>query len=372
MNKFNNPLVLGIDQNTPSSQMSLPERLSFFGQNTGNFLFGEALFQIVDNAQRAAYHFGIREIEKADVVVIAAANWINAYSDFGNLATRLKSFGKPVILVGIGIQVSGTREPQVTDGTRALLDLAAETSAMISTRGYLTEEALKGWGYNNVMATGCPSLLLSDGYFMGHAFRPEPTPENTVLMSTRHLLNQTSPDQCEIYRIAYQNGVDMLMQSEIADMYFIKNTPRDPSIIAKANSALTKCYGDPSVENIRAYLIEHGKVFFHAKPWKSYLQSKEYVIGTRIHGTIAAILSGRRGVLLNHDPRTAELADIMGIPTASIDHLNPASFEKMAEMIMSTDFDLTRRNFSAYYARFREFFRKNGIEMRKPVNRFGE
>lgn len=372
MTKFNSPLVLGINQNAPSSEMDLSARLSFYGNNTGNLLFGEALFQVVDHSQRAAYHYGTREIEQADVVVIAAANWINAHSDFGNLAERLKTFGKPVVLVGIGIQVSGSQRPQITAGTRALLDLAAETSAMISTRGHQTEEVLRGWGYNNIMATGCPSLLLSDGRFMSHVLQPEPTPENTVLMSTRHLMNKTTPDQRDIYRLAYQSGADILMQSELADMYFIENTARDPSIVPNANHVLTSCYGEPDITKIRKYLTEHGKVFFHAKPWRSYLQGKEYVIGTRIHGTIAAILSGQRAVLLNHDPRTAELADIMGIPTASIDRLNPVSFEKIAEIIKATDFDLTRRNFPTYYGRFQDFFQMNGISMRSPLVRFGE
>lgn len=352
--------------------MSLPERLSFYGQNTGNFLFAESLCQVVDGARFGSYHFKPSDIKDADVVVVAAANWINSHSDFGNFAARLRSFGKPVILVGIGIQVEGSQKPEITPGTRDLLDLAAETSALISVRGYETEKVLNHWGYNNVIATGCPSLLLANGVFASHAFKPTPTSENTVLMGTRHLMNTTSFEQESLYRLAYSSRADILMQSELADMYFIENIARDHDVAEKANAVLTKTYNDPDVNNIRNYLYRHGKVFFQAKSWRKYLQGKEYVIGTRIHGTIAAILSGTRGILLTHDQRTVELASIMGIPSYSISDFFPSSFERISEMISETDFGATCRRFSHYHKNFEEFFQSNGVLLRSPLRRFGE
>lgn len=372
LENYKQPLVLGINQDTPSAHMSLPERLSFYGQNTGNLLFAESLYQVVDNARPGSYHFKPAEIENADVVIVAAANWINAHSDFGSFAARLRSFGKPVVLVGIGIQVEGSESPEITVGTRNLLDLAAETSNLISVRGYETKKVLKDWGYNNVVATGCPSLLLSNGQFACHALTPAATSENTVMMGTRHLLNQTSPEQEEIYRLAYHNGVDILMQSELADMYFIENMPREHDVVAKANKVLTRTYGDSNINNIRNYLYRQGKVFFHARDWRKYLQGKEYVVGTRIHGTIATILSGRRGILLTHDQRTVELADIMGIPSCPISEFSPASLARVSEMIAHTDFSVTCRQFLQYYTRFKEFFQSNGVLLRSPPRRFGE
>jgi polysaccharide pyruvyl transferase WcaK-like protein len=364
--------VLGIDQDAPYAQKQLQERLASFGNNTGNLLFAEALYQVVDNAERATYHCRKPQINASDVIVIAAANWINAHSDFGALAERLKAFGKPVVLVGIGIQAAEGEKPQVTPGTRSLLDLAAETSGMISVRGHRSAEALERWGYANVMATGCPSLLLAGGEFAAHPEKPLPTAANTVLMGTRHLFRPASAGQNAIYRFAYRNGIDMIMQSELADMYFTEDVPRDTMTAVMANPALIASYGDSSIDSIRRYLRRQGKTFFHARAWRSYLQGKEYVIGTRIHGTIAAILSGSRGILLNHDPRTAELAEIMGIPTAPLGDLEELDFNRLAKLVDAADFDLTRRIFPAYHDRFREFFALNGLTLRSPVVRFGE
>jgi Polysaccharide pyruvyl transferase len=368
---YTRPLVLGINQDAPTADQPLDERLALYGQNTGNLLFGEALFQVVENGHRTSYHFRNPEIAAADCVVIAAANWINPHGDFGPLAERLRKSGKPVVIVGIGIQAAEGEEPQVSAGTRQLIDLAAETSALISTRGHRTAEVLRSWGYDNVMATGCPSLLLAGGRFTAHTETPPPDARNTVIMGTRHLFRPTSAGQNELYRFAYRNGVDMIMQSELADMYFINDVPRDTVTTVKANPVLAACYGDTGIDEIRRYLRQHGKVFFHARDWAAYLRGKEYVIGTRIHGTIAAILSGARGILLNHDARTAELAEIMGIPTARFDDLDRLDFDRLGQLVAEADFDQTRRIYPEYLARFRDFFARNGLALRTPVTRFG-
>lgn len=373
LTSYSRPIVLGINQDAPNAHRPLAERLDFLGKNTGNLLFGEALYQVVGNARRASYHYTPKEAESADVAVIAAANWINPHSDFGDFARRLRSFGLPVVLVGIGLQVSASDPgPRVTDGTRQLLDLAAETSAMISVRGERTAQALRDWGYGNVMATGCPSLLLSGGRFATHGARPEPTPANTVLMGTRHLTATASASQNAIYRLAYRTGTDLLLQSELADMYFATDVSRGADVVDAANRALRLSYDEPDIPRIRRYLLEHGKVFFHARDWKSYLLGKEYVIGTRIHGTIAAILSGRRGLLLHHDVRTAELAKVMGIPAAPLEDVGAGGFDRLAELVAAADFDLTRRIFATYFEGFRRFFALNGIPLREPARGFGE
>ena len=372
MSLYSSPLVLGIDQHLPTSSEALDVRLDRYGKNTGNLLFGEALFQTVANARRSSYHFKVAHADAADVIVIAAANWINQYSDFGGLAERLRKTGKPVVIVGIGLQVSDDNpEPMITDGTRALIDLAAETSGMISTRGEMTEQALRQWGYDNVMTTGCPSLLLSDGRFTSHYFHPAPTPENTVLMGTRHGNDPTSSDQNEIYRLAYQTRSDLLLQSELADMYLALNMPRDEHVRAASNYALARSYHDQDIGNIRIYLAKHGKAFFNAREWRDYVQTKEYVIGTRIHGTIAAILSGRRGILLNHDTRTVELAETMGIPTIAINDLMPFSYDKLAAAVDAVDFDLTHRTFPHYFSKFQEFFAANLLPFSRATAGFG-
>jgi hypothetical protein len=64
--------------------------LSSLGNNTGNLFFSEALFRIIKNARSAGYGFSDEDLDGRDCIVISAANWLNPYEDFGNLAERLE------------------------------------------------------------------------------------------------------------------------------------------------------------------------------------------------------------------------------------------------------------------------------------------
>ncbi len=48
--------------------------------------------------------------------------------------------------------------------------------------------------------------------------------------------------------------------------------------------------------------------------WSTLVRSADIVLGTRMHGTIMALLSGTPALLFYHDERTRELAEFRGLP----------------------------------------------------------
>ncbi|MEU2616534.1 polysaccharide pyruvyl transferase family protein, partial [Micromonospora sp. NPDC007271] len=56
------------------------------------------------------------------------------------------------------------------------------------------------------------------------------------------------------------------------------------------------------------------RMFVDPWTWMEYLSGFEFAFGTRIHGTITALLAGTPGYLFAHDSRTLELARYFGIP----------------------------------------------------------
>jgi hypothetical protein len=63
-------------------------------------------------------------------------------------------------------------------------------------------------------------------------------------------------------------------------------------------------------------LIRDNRVRFCLDPttWMDYLETFDFSFGTRIHGTVAALLAGTPALLLAHDSRTLELANYHDIP----------------------------------------------------------
>ena len=58
----------------------------------------------------------------------------------------------------------------------------------------------------------------------------------------------------------------------------------------------------------------HGKVFFDVSDWMDYYKGFDFVIGTRIHGTMLALQAGTPALCIAHDSRTLELCQTMKMP----------------------------------------------------------
>ena len=67
--------------------------------------------------------------------------------------------------------------------------------------------------------------------------------------------------------------------------------------------------------------------------WMNALSEVDFVIGCRIHGTMAAIAAGKAALILPTDFRTLEMAQAMKLPMifgSELDRLNPNNFNLSA------------------------------------------
>lgn len=358
---YKTPLILGIDSLSCYRQgLSEHQLLENCGNNTGNIIFSEAVFRTLNNVRRSTYAFSNEDASQADVIVIAAANWLNPYSDFGDLADRLESTKLPVVIVGLGAQSNIDHEiPAINPGTLKLVRLASERSNMISVRGDFTKEVLHANGIENVQSTGCPSLLLSGAnppdIDITRLQRP------VVLHSTRHLLDLASPYQLKIYREAYKQGLDLILQSELADLIVQRDCQSEDSVAAIA--VLDKVYDTREIVSLSGYLKERGKFFFNLDEWLGYLRNAGPCIGTRIHGTVAALLAGTPAVLIAHDSRTREMAQKMAIPYLLSSDVTSFDSQYLRDIAAKADYGDLRKKYKDYAGEFIRFFEKNNLQV---------
>ncbi|PYE32147.1 polysaccharide pyruvyl transferase [Rhizobium sp. PP-F2F-G38] len=363
---FKSPLVLGINvRGVLNNGFTVEKCLSVAGNNTGNLIFSESLFRVIRNGVISSYHFTPEVAKGRDAVVVAAANWLNPHSDFGVLAERLEALKLPVILVGLGAQPSRGREhPTLKPGTERLVRLAAESSKMISVRGPFSAEVLNGFGVKNVEVTGCPSLLLAS-YARGPLSKVSKNPQRVAFHSTRHLMHDTSPLQDYFYKEAYRQRYDIVLQSELADFYYALGRTVNKEIMAKVDPIVCKSYGDSDAEAVGRYLRLHGKVFYDLEKWTDYAQTQDLFVGTRIHGTVAALLAGTPGILMTHDARTVELAQTLNIPFVPAESVDMTRSLDLPALIEQADFSRFEARYGAYLRTFTAFFKSNGLEMRE-------
>ena len=108
-------------------------------------------------------------------------------------------------------------------------------------------------------------------------------------------------------------------------------------------------------------LYVHDRMRFPLDPrtWTEYLKGFDFSFGTRIHGTIAAILAGTPALLLAHDSRTLELAQYHGIPHLQIKNVSPDI--DALEMFEQADYSHFHARVPEVFARFTAFLEKNGL-----------
>lgn len=364
---YERPAVLGINANSKNiaSKASTERMLQDFGNNIGNMIFSESLFTVLQNAKRCEFHFSRQELEDCDVVVIAAANWVNPYSDFGDLAARIEASGLPVIISGIGAQISdGNTLPPLKPGTMRLLKLASESSKAISVRGEFSCEILSSYGIKNVVATGCPSLLLAGQKGPKLRLTGNLGISDVVMHATRHLYGKPNKFQNYLYKEAFRLKTDIILQSELVDMFCVYNSQVDESKALLYEEILKLTYNEDLVA-VKNYLQHHGKIQTTFSEWIQYLFGKKFCIGSRVHGTIASLIAGTPAVLITHDTRTEELANKMALPFVRQTEIDTDCPFDIFSYYDCTKFDKFVANYSTYYNGFLNFFESVGLSLNK-------
>lgn len=354
---FIRPLVIGVPSITDNKIGDSTVLLKRLGGNSGNMLFTESL---VRGLVGSRWQPNSLKDHDGDCVVIAAANWLNPGDDFGWLADEIEKSHLPAFLVGIGAQSSLRKEiPRVESGTIRLLKVVAERSGAISTRGPFSSEVLEHYGIKNSVPTGCPSLLLCGS--IGPKFDKAVLGPQIVLHGTRHGNLPSGDFQSYFYRQAFAFKKDILLQSELADLEIATgNAPYEiePAVAHMVNRA----YAAGLYPSLVQFLKERAAFFYNLDHWISYARKKDFFVGTRIHGTVLSLIAGTPAVLVAHDARTEELAQVMGVPyvkSDKIDTSGPLDFEGLFEVFKESDFSKYQR----YRSKFFEFFRENGFTL---------
>ncbi|WP_323011163.1 polysaccharide pyruvyl transferase family protein [Paracoccus sp. (in: a-proteobacteria)] len=360
---FKNALIVGVSQVKHwSNSDTVADVLGRLGANTGNMVFTEALSRALYEPTKTNFSIPDEALAGRDAIVLASANWINEFEDYAWLANRLEQTQLPVFLIGVGAQAGlDHKTPNVPQGTQRLLKIVSERSGVIAARGEFTCDTLEKYGITNAEPVGCPSMLMADR--SGIMFHREPSLDGVVLHGTRHGFGRANPFQDWIYQEAMRNNWDLLLQSENADIYYALGKTNNAKIMAEASNAVMMNYGTPDVDAIGSYLKQHGKVFFDFGSWTEFMKTRNFCVGTRIHGTVASIVAGTPALLIAHDSRTLELAEAMSIPhvlSSELDNKQPFPIETLMERYHSAK---SLPGYQKYFDRYIALFSKNKLAL---------
>ena len=329
-------------------------------KNWGNRLWFQGIYSAIDTGEND-YDFitediNIEQINSSyDMIILPMANiFYHGFRDsLQYLATVFEKVKIPIYIIACGVQADSYDSlneviSSIGEDSTRFIRAIYNTGGEFALRGYITKEFFNRLGFHSAVVTGCPSI-----YQFGPAFTMEAS--NVDVSYLNPVFNGRGKAFANLME-AYPSSVFM-DQDEFFDPLFNPEYLSNPDLKFKLN--FISQYGVES-----AKLLAEGRIrmFADMNDWWNYLQNQpfNYSFGSRIHGTIMAILSGIPATIVAHDSRTREMAEFFDIPMLSA---SPADITKglFLDAYEKMDYSSFNTNFAQRFNVYEQFLVTHGI-----------
>lgn len=321
--------------------------LRVLGANSGNLMFQYAASQIID---APLIHIGMAETPYNDVaalrdaraLIFPAANHLRLGADWTGLANYLGQQRLPVVVLGLGAQspkLGGERDTiaalRADAQVMRLVATLREKAVFVSVRGAYSQMVCEELGLPGTEVLGCPSAMLNPDPAAGQAMAvrlaalrarlvADPAaPLRLAVTAAAPFEIRGDPPKRDLERrlVAWAmaaRGLYVQQSGGVAAMQAANGRwhalPRDTRRSIAAVLA-------PDTDGVEfwAFMAGSGRFYLGAPDWREAMRGMDVVLGTRLHGNMAAIAAGTPGVLIAHDSRTGELGQTMHLPHLAID-----------------------------------------------------
>lgn len=337
-------------------------RDNLIANNSGNLLFLETAWKILSTKgteltpdRLSAHRLGADRInERFDAYVIPLANaFRRSYMDSLIRLTRvIERLTIPVTVLGVGVQFARSHEAGAVrpfdDAVKAFARAVLDRSPSIGVRGETTQSYLRELGFRDVEVIGCPSMFL-------HGESLEVTKRTPTLGRDARIGMGVTPTVPAMGPIVMSNvarypNLEYLAQ-DIDALRLLLWGERSP---ARGDGT-----GLP-IDLSHPLLRDDKSVFFvDPWPWLDQMREMDFVFGSRIHGSIAAVLSGTPSYLLAHDARTQELARYFDLPYRALSETSPDV--DAADLYAEADFGPLMAGHPERFRRFTGYLERHGL-----------
>jgi len=336
---------------------------NLIASNSGNLVFLQAAHKILATSNTEVVPDRLRVEprdagainERYDAYAIPLANAFRlSFEPILIRMTRLiERLRIPVVILGVGAQANlryefdrlRPMEPSIRAFTRAVLD----RSPSIGVRGEATHDYLRSLGFRDVEVIGCPSMFL-----YGADLRVEKRAER--LDRDARVALTVSP------YVKQMGDVVMRHVERYPNLAYIAQDIATLRLLLWGGSRSASAQASKLPVHLSHPLFRENRVRFYVDPWPwiADLRTFNFSFGTRIHGTIAAILAGTPACVFAHDSRTLELARYFGIPHRPMPAVPPDI--DAADLYAEADFGELNRGHAARFATFLDYLRRHGLD----------
>jgi hypothetical protein len=335
------------------------------GTNVGNFLYVYGILRnitqddtsITPNYYKANYTD--EEIDKInqtqDIFIIPLADAFR--SDFVKsleaMTKLVKKLTIPCVIIGVGLRAPF--EPDFStpytfdDAVKNFVRAVLEKSSIVGVRGEITSAYLSHLGFRegkDHMVIGCPSM-----YTVGPDLNIR---DVDITSASRVCINSsvTTPDNVHEF-------LDRVTK-EFEDWHFVPQVLSELRLLYTGSPYIAKCNPlYPRRITDETYRSGRSEFFLNVPSWFEYMSHADLSIGSRLHGNIAALLSGTPSILIPKDARVRELSEYHDLTRVNADDITSAT--NVWDLIHSVDFRQPCHKQEENFNRFLGFLEKNEI-----------
>ncbi|WP_038363251.1 polysaccharide pyruvyl transferase family protein [Bosea sp. UNC402CLCol] len=311
-----------------------------------------------------------------DYVFLRGSNYVHAEMDWAQAPDVLRRLKIPVIAFGIGAQAPVSGKLELSEDSKTVLKLIADSTASLGVRGTYSAEVLNDLGIRNVRIIGCPTAFRNNN--PGLAIRLPPLDQvKTAGVTLRREVSKTYAQDIQRYLTFHRDlvkamadrfEVTLMSQGEAEEKKLALGTPEQKAAAMAAlkdNAWASSWYLDEQVEGLYRNRMFYSDV---VADYERLVRGLDLVLGYRLHGNLMALANGTPSIYFTYDSRTVEFADTFKIP--SVDVFSGRDF-RLEEYWDQSRFDRFNAAYAQVYGQMRDFLVENRVD-NKMVPRAAE
>lgn len=333
---------------------------NLIGNNNGNLMFATASHKLLSTSEQNVTAHGLsfhpnqadRINEKFDHLVLPLANAFRKSFEpqLIKLTELILKLDIPVTMLSGGAQSGGDGSfanlNSIADSVKRFCSAVLDRSPRLSVRGEQTGRYLNSLGIRDVEVIGCPSLTM---HGPGHSVRPV----DTSSLSRVAYNVETSKDICGHLVADAELHYDARYYAQDMSTFELMLHGID-RFASERDSRLPLRSTHPAFKEDRA------RFALDAWTWIDALKKADFSFGPRIHGAVASILAGTPAMLIAHDSRTVELAEVHGIPYLELQDISEDL--TVQDLALMTDYSKFNKMHTQYVDRIVSFAHAHGLE----------
>jgi hypothetical protein len=309
-----------------------------------------------------------------DYVFLRGSNYVHAGMNWSRTAEVLRRLKLPVLAFGIGAQAPVSGKLELSEDSKTVLKLIADSTASVGVRGTYSAEVMHELGIKNARIIGCPTAFRNNRPDLAIRLPALDSVKQVGVTLRREVSKHYAKDikryltfhRDLVKAMADRFAVTLMSQGEVEEKKLALGTPeqkQEGMAALRENGWAMSWYLDEQMEGLYRDRMFYSDV---VAEYEQLVRKLDLVLGYRLHGNLMALANGTPSIYFTYDSRTVEFAETFQIPSVDVFGDKPFRLEEYWDQAR---FDRFNAAYARTYGAMSAFLSENKVDhkMARPA-----